>query len=646
VSPRNSKKTEFAIFGGKGGVGKTTCAASHAVRAARAGFRVLAVSTDPAHSLGDVFGVRLTSRPAQIAPRLSAVELDAPGAFRRWLGAHRRAFGDILEHGTWLDRDDVEAILDLPIPGIDELVGLLEIVRLAEPPRFPRRYDAIVIDTAPTGHTLHLLAAPDTVGAVAEAFDRLQGPHRQMRLHLGGAGTREAADRLIELLATQARRTGELLRDPSRTAFTLVTLPEPLSVAESEDAAAALQAAQVSIPTVLINRVLPDGPPCPNCDRRRAAERRMVERVTRTIGRGRVVRLVPARPREPRGIAALASLPSELRLRPSLRAARQTVLRPVPCETLFGSARVVFFGGKGGVGKTTVATAAALRLAQAEPARQVLLISTDPAHSIGDVLGLPVGDLPRPIRGGPPNLRVREIDAGRALAARRERLDAAAEQLTGALHTGDTTLAGSDSTRQLLNAAPPGIDELFGLLEIVQDAVEPSRRHVIVIDTAPTGHALRLLETPALARDWIQLLMRVLLKYKGLVRPGRLGAELLELSRAMGSLQTLLKDHDAARFIVVTRAAAVPRLETGRLVRQLRRLRLHVPAVVANGVTVNPLSCPWCNAAAHVERRELELVRELCRPRTARCAIIQTPLAVPPPRGIPALERWAHSWIA
>ena len=83
--PATSHQPQFIFFGGKGGVGKTTCAAARAVAAARAGARVLAVSTDPAHSLGDALGVRLTSRPSSVAASLRGVELDAPRAFARWL---------------------------------------------------------------------------------------------------------------------------------------------------------------------------------------------------------------------------------------------------------------------------------------------------------------------------------------------------------------------------------------------------------------------------------------------------------------------------------------------------------------------------------------------------------------------------------
>src|SRR5438128_1364025 len=111
---------QFLFFGGKGGVGKTTCAAAAAVALASVGRRVLVVSTDPAHSLGDAIGHRLSWRVSRVkalrrSRAFDAVELDARRAFERWLNLpRRRALGDVLEHGTWLDREDIESLLDLP----------------------------------------------------------------------------------------------------------------------------------------------------------------------------------------------------------------------------------------------------------------------------------------------------------------------------------------------------------------------------------------------------------------------------------------------------------------------------------------------------------------------------------------------------
>jgi arsenite-transporting ATPase len=472
---------------------------------------------------------------------------------------------------------------------------------------------------------------------------------------------------LIEVLAQQARETAALLTDPDRASFQWVTLPEELSLAESEDGIGALADAGIRVEGVVVNRTTPDGPPCSICDRRRFAEQRAIAGVTRRIGRGRTVRLAAAVRPEPRGVAALAAIGARLAdqggaaaaatkfapratRRASGRLPRDMAMslprgaRTVSPESLdvLDGARLLFFGGKGGVGKTTTAAAVALKLARVRPERAVLLLSTDPAHSLGDVFAEAIGDEPTPVSGGPRNLMVREVDAAAALAARRAALEAALGEMGEAFGASGVTLAtGGRGAAELMDLAPPGIDELFGFLSVVE-----ARDHfpLIVLDTAPTGHALRLLEMPQAAHEWVQVLLRVLLKYRSIVRPGQLAAELVEVSKSIRALQTLLHNARDTRFVVVTRAAAVPRSETGRLLRSLARLRLATPAVVVNAVTLAPGRCPNCRATAATERREMaELRRQrLC----AGCVIIQTPLAAPPPRGLAALDRWAESWLA
>jgi arsenite-transporting ATPase len=670
------------------------------VRGAGGGRQVLAVSTDPAHSLGDVLAARLSSRPQRVrlvgrggsSGTLHAAEIDARHAFARWLRAHQQALGDIVEGGTWLDREDVNALLGLSIPGIDELVGLSEVIRLAE----GHEYDDVIVDTAPTGHTLRLLAAPETVATLARALDALHEEHRLIRDQLARVGHPEASDHLIELLTSQARDTSALLRDTQRATFSWVTLPEEMSLAEAEDGIGELERVGIHVRSLIVNRAVPDGPPCPVCDRRRVDEGRVIDRIGRRLGRRRTLHVVPAQRFEPRGVTALrrvgAHLLRDLILSPDLirsglhkrgsslhkrgsslhkresslqkwggpkvrrsstssavslpKAARTTA--PESLE-VFRDARLLFFGGKGGVGKSTIAASVALRLARAEPGRAVLLLSTDPAHSLGDVFGQRIGDSPTRIRRGPGNLQVRELDAAAALASRRADLEAALNEIGAAFGGGDA--AGSSTGgrgAELMELAPPGIDELFGLVSVVEAR---DRFPLIVMDTAPTGHALRLLEMPDAAREWVQVLLRVLLKYRSLARPGRLASELVDLSKSIRTLQELLQSPRDTRFIVVTRAAAVPRLETERLLARLHQLRLAVPAVIVNAMTLAPGRCPLCRATAAAERRELALLarRTMPRPRrgsrgAAQCVIIQTPLAAPPPRGPAALARWAASW--
>jgi arsenite-transporting ATPase len=664
------------FFGGKGGVGKTTCASafalaiSGALRRDRSAFalaisgalppdksaatsgRVLVVSTDPAHSLGDALGLPLSSVPRRIRRRLDAMELDARRAFARWLRENRRALGDILEHGTWLDASDVDSLLDLSFPGIDELVGLMEIERLAR----SGQYEVIVVDTAPTGHTLRLLAAPETVGVVAGVLDALQDEHRVIRDQLARV-TRgpEAADRLIASLGAQATQIASRLRDRRRTSFRWVTLPEMLSVDESLDAFQALERAGLRVDEVVVNRLLPSARPCPLCDRRRVEEQKALRVIRRRLGGGRRLRLIPADVKEPRGVRPLAALGrvmtdgSRQLPHPRLTAAkapadtRQTEAVAPEALTATRGASLIFFGGKGGVGKTTVAAATALRMARAAPERRILLLSTDPAHSLSDVLDAPAGDEPAIIRRGPPNLRVREIDAPRALAARRAELEAALTEIASAVGQGAPG-TGADRAAELMNLAPPGIDELFGIVSVLDARADYD---AILVDTAPTGHALRLLELPDAAREWVQALLRVMLKYRGLIRPGELARELVAVAKSIRELQSLLRDRTRTRFITVTRAAETPLLETERLLRRLRRLGLSTPAVIVNALTDNAGTCVRCRTVAAAERRTLTALRRTLQRqgrRSEQCAIIQAPLVAPPPTGVKALERWAGRW--
>jgi arsenite/tail-anchored protein-transporting ATPase len=542
------------------------------------------------------------------------------------------------------------------VPGIDELIGLLEIARLAS--RSPG-FDVVVVDTAPTGHTLRLLASPQAVHALVNVLDTLQRDHRIVREQLARVYRPEAADRLIADLERESRDTRELLLDRTRTWVHWVMLAEELAVAETMDAFRALDELGVSVREIVINRVTPPGPPCAVCDRRREAEGKVIARVRRNAGLP-PVRLLDAELKEPRGAAGLrrigAGLHAPLRaqalgtvvraIRPASSVARRSAAplaaspSPLPTGALRGT-RLLFCGGKGGVGKTTIAAAIALRLARKSPGEKVLLLSTDPAHSLADVLAASVSDVPRPVASAPSNLDVRELDAPAALAARRAGLEASLQALADALGNVAMDTVMNRGLTELIDLAPPGIDELLGVLSVLE-----ARRtyDAVVVDTAPTGHALRLLEMPAVARGWVQALLRVLLKYRRMVRPGPLAGDLVELSRQVRTLQDLLRDRAATRFIAVARAAELPRLETARLLVRLRRLRVPTPMVVVNALTLNPGGCSRCRATHAAERREMARMGRLCREH--RCAIIQAPLAVPPPRGITELERWGRTWIA
>lgn len=648
----------FRFIGGKGGVGKTTCAAALAVKAARSGRRTLVISTDPAPSLGDALGQRLGPRPRAVrgVPRLHAVEVDASASLARWIAARRKTLETIALRGTWLDEDDVSRLLKLSLPGIDEIAGLLEIAELGGDPRF----DRIVVDTAPTGHLLRMFGMPEVLGRIAQVFDHMQDKHRIMVEALAGRRSADAADDLIAALDRQAADLRDLLRDPARAAVSWVTLPEPMSVEETRDALRRLHEQSIVVDAIVVNRMTAAPPErCAWCTARMRFEAHAVgDLASLARARGIDVHGVPAERREPRGAPALARMGALLERREPVVVRRSgapprpivahlpagATARPAPAVAP-DSARLVMFGGKGGVGKTTCAAAVALEVARARPRKRVLLLSTDPAHSLADALGVRVSDAARRIPKGPPNLLVRELDAARIFDEVRGQVTSAIERLFDSGPAGSASsldVAGHDREvmRDLLELAPPGVDELVAIMEVTESltsAVE-SPCDLIVMDTAPTGHALRLLEMPSLVHDWVKALMAIVLKYQAAVGIGELGSTLLRVSQGLGRLRSLLGDPARARFVAVTRLGTLPRAETVRLLARLNAAGISAPTLIVNAAGAG--TCTRCREERAGQANELAVLEaELKRGRT-RPDLLIVQAEMPPPHGIERLRAW------
>ncbi len=254
---------EVVLYGGKGGVGKTTCAAATGLALADAGKEALVVSTDPAHSLGDAYEVELADEPTDIRPGLAAVETD-PAAGTAQYQALFEALADDLE-GAGIDLDEAglrELFKSGLLPGSDELAALSSIERYAE----DEKWDAVVFDTAPTGHTLRLLDLPEAVDTGVRtalslreqvgkkkdaAKTMLFGPYAAM----GGAD--EDDTEFTEVLS-EMEQVAALLRDPERTEFRVVSLAEQLVLTETERLVEQLREASVPVGTLVVNRVLTD----------------------------------------------------------------------------------------------------------------------------------------------------------------------------------------------------------------------------------------------------------------------------------------------------------------------------------------------------------------------------------------------------
>ncbi|HEX8171543.1 MAG TPA: ArsA family ATPase [Thermoanaerobaculia bacterium] len=545
------------LFGGKGGVGKTTISLAAALHYAQTRPTIL-FTTDPASNLGDLIDAPVANLETQ--------SLDAAALYARFLGANLDAFLEIGDRGTYLDREELRRLFELSLPGIDELMAWMHIGELAE----ERSEALIVVDTAPTGHTLRMLSSAGHFRQVALALDAMQEKHRALVRQFTRRDARDAMDAFIDDFYDRAEARAALLRDPSRAAFVPVTLSEPLVV---EQTLRLIDEAGMDVPFVVLNRAVAE----PDCERDRDRAARDAE------ARARFARTIDV----PRSCVPLDSVDA---LRGFLGSSGSSVPRAAAhpelprnrgTEAPRNLARILFLAGKGGVGKTSCASSLALQLARAHPESRYVVLSVDPAHSLRDVFAA---------EAPPANLSVETIDTRAKWQRFRDSLGAEIERAVDALAPAGMSLGhDSDAMRQLVQLAPPGADELFAITRLADLTADESIAG-IVVDTAPTGHFLRLLDLPHQAGEWLREFMRLLLRYRDLIPPGSLGEELVRASRALKDLDATLRSERAAVF-VVTRPERIVIAETQRLIDELARRQIAVAGVIANYVTPDN-DCP------------------------------------------------------
>lgn len=627
LTPHLTLGARWTFIGGKGGVGKTTVAAALAVELAEGGEDVTILSTDPAHSLGDALGVELTGEPRPLPgiPRLRAFELDPAKEQSDFLENGGDAIAALIERGSYLDSDDVRSVTDLAFPGIDELAAVLRLGRLTQ-----ETDGRVIVDTAPTGHTLRLLDLPETAlgwlrsleamqvnaDAVAAAFTR---------------GPREVDDEARFLAALRADLESFLraLRDPVETRFVLVANPEAAVLAETDRYRQELSRRAIAIGGLVMNRLPDDESSASGAKPDPAAWHIVVRRQE-----------LPEQPLEALRHFAVAAMPGM-----ASGLSRGEVAKPAESHgsrrsrVMVGATfhppddrRLYFAGGKGGVGKTTVAAAMASRLARVR-AGPVLLLSIDPAGSLSEILDEPVGPEAQPTQAFP-GLHAQQLDATSSWSGfvnrYRDELETFLDGITGA---GASSTLDRGAIGQITDLSPPGIDEVVAVAEVI-DLLEDGRYDAVVVDTAPTGHFLRFLEMPAIAQEWSHAMLRLLLKYRSVVRLEGAGERILELSRSFRGLRRRLADPSYTWFGVVALPESLSIPESERLLRSMKKLGVEPSAIVVNRLL---------DESRAVGAASEGLVRALLAIDPALPAAA-TPIMMPAPSGPAALEGFVAEW--
>ena len=243
----------WVLVVGKGGVGKTTCAAALSIASAEHDAATLVLSTDPARALGDALGMPLGGDPLPVTgvSRLSACQLDAAMERDRFLARWRDVLVTIVDRGTYLERDDVAALVDGVLPGVDEAMALLRLADLATDDQWRR----IIVDTAPTGHTLRLLDLPGSFALLLALLDAMQDKHRFMVRALVHRYRADDADAFLTSMRARVASLSALLADGTRCAALLVTRDEPVVMAESVRYARALGERGIAVTAVVVNAV-------------------------------------------------------------------------------------------------------------------------------------------------------------------------------------------------------------------------------------------------------------------------------------------------------------------------------------------------------------------------------------------------------
>lgn len=552
--------TRHVFFTGKGGVGKTTTASAVAVALTTAGLRTLLISTDPASNLDDVFGVTATSAPTPVGdvPGLHIANIDpeqAAADYReRTLAPYRAVLPDSALEGM---AEQLSGACTVEIAAFNEFTAILT-------SDLAGGYDRVLFDTAPTGHTLRLLTLPGAWSGYAEE-------HPSGASCLGPlAGLDRQRSQYAAAVAT--------LADPALTRLVLVARADPSALREAARASQELRALGVTNQQLVINGVLANPGPDPTAQAfsaRQQAALTDAPAVVDTIP----ITAVPLAAGDLTGVAALQQLvtghapprsESELADPPPTFAPLDALI-----DELDSAGRgVVMTMGKGGVGKTTIA--AAIAVALADRGHEVTLSTTDPAAHLADALAEDT------LSG----LRVERIDP----SVETERYSA--EVLAAA------TGLDADGRALLAEDLRSPCTEEIAVFRAFARTVDQAQDRIVVLDTAPTGHTLLLLDAAESYQREIE----------------RTNANVPDSVRALAQR---LRDPEYARVLILTLAESTPIHEAGRLQDDLRRAGIEPHGWLVNSTLIGTgTQHPTLAARAQAESTHLARIAQLSERRT------------------------------
>ncbi len=569
--------SRYLFFTGKGGVGKTTLACATALALADAGARVLIVSTDPASNLDEMLGVQLAAEPRAVpgAPGLFAANIDPEQAAEDYRNRVLAPYaGHVSDAELTQMREELAGACTTEIAAFDRFAGLLA--------GDDAGFDRVVFDTAPTGHTLRLLDLPRAWTTFLDENTRgasCLGPH-------GGLTTRH--DRFL-----QARRAME---SPQQTTVVLVTRPERSALREAERTAAELRAIGLENQRLVVNGVFhassTDDATAAAFEARGRAALDAMPATLAALPRTEV----PLRPFEMLGLDAFRRLldaPDPGQQLPASMVARDQLpsLSALVDELARQPRGLVMVMGKGGVGKTTIASAIAV--AMAERGIDVLLSTTDPAAHVEAT-----------IDGALPHLEV-------------SRIDPAVETKAYVDHILATKGKGQDEEARalLLEDLRSPCTEEVAVFHAFSRTVARARQQLVILDTAPTGHTLLLLDaTGSYHREMLR----------------RIDADLVH---RFTTPLLRLRDATYTKILIVTLPETTPVSEASRLQDDLRRAGIEPWAWVVNAsLAASQTRDPLLASRVAIELRQIERVRALAE----RTAVV--PWAAAEPRGVEALR--------